>query len=176
MGLSKQKYLLLSGLLVLGMLISLFLLYQHMALTPIFCFANEEYNCDIVNKGPYSNLEGISYLLTIEYGWNLPLIDFEGKFFNILTSNAFLGFVTLLILLGMVSAAYKKEPFYGIKKEKVLPWIRWIFVWSVFYACYLFFIQHYVLHTYCLFCLGLDAVLVLSLVVVWWNLSIFKKI
>ena len=70
---------LLNVVLVIGMLISLFLVYEHFSPSASkFCTLGANLDCGIVNKSPYANLDGLSYLLTIDYGLPLPLIDISG--------------------------------------------------------------------------------------------------
>jgi uncharacterized membrane protein len=54
--------LILNVLLVIGMLLSLFLVYEHFSpAASKFCTFGESLDCGIVNKSPYANLDGISY-------------------------------------------------------------------------------------------------------------------
>ncbi len=152
--------------LVVGMLISLFLLYEHFAPSASkYCTFGNNFDCSIVNRSPYANLDGVSYLLTIDYKMPLPLINISGinSFLNFITSNAFLGFLTLLFLLGL-NASYKKPRFFWVWKERNVKWIQGILIFSVIYAGYLFYIQYSILQTYCIFCIGLDVMILLSLI------------
>src|SRR3989344_4393241 len=91
----------LSILLIIGMILSLYLLYEHFSTTTSkLCTFGENFNCGIVNKSPYANLDGIFYLLTIDLNLNLPLINISdiNVILDFLTANAFLGFLTLLLL------------------------------------------------------------------------------
>ena len=99
--------------LVIGMLISLFLIYEHFSETASeFCTFGTSFDCGIVNKSPYSTLDGISYLLTIDYGLNLPLINLTPNLFlEFIFSNAFLGFLTLLFLFFLLLNYEKKKGF-----------------------------------------------------------------
>ncbi|MEK6916637.1 MAG: vitamin K epoxide reductase family protein [Nanoarchaeota archaeon] len=167
---SKNMNKVLKILLILGMLISLFLVYEHFSPNASkFCDFGEGLDCGIVNKSPYANLDGISYLFTIDFGWPIPLIDISGInwFFNLLTSNAFLGFLTLVFLFFLVNAHEGKKNFLFIKKKDSLAWMKGITLFGVVYGFYLFLIQHYILKTYCVYCLALDVVLISSLIIVW---------
>lgn len=162
-----KKYLALNIFLILGMLIALFLVYEHFSESASeFCSFGASLDCGIVNKSPYANLDGISYLLTIDFGLNLPFIDIAGisPFLDFLTSNAFLGFVTLLFMFFLARANYKKEDFLFIKRDKTIHWMLGIAVFGVAYGFYLFLIQHYILKTYCIFCLALDVTLIGQLI------------
>lgn len=164
---NKKLNLILNILLVLGMLISLFLLYEHFAVgSSKFCTFGANLDCGIVNKSPYANIDGISYLLTIDYGLPIPLVTISdvNLFFDILTANAFLGFLTLLFVF-LLNQNYKKKKWLWIEQNKNLKWIRGILMFGLIYGIYLIYIQHSVLKTYCIFCLSLD-IIILSLVIV----------
>jgi len=161
-----------SVLLIIGMLISLFLVYEHFSPSASkFCTFGNSFNCGIVNKSPYANLDGISYLLTIDFGLNIPLVTISdlNPFFNLITSNAFLGFLTLLFLFFLAKANYKNQKFLFIDNKKTLKWLKGITLFGVIYGFYLFLIQHFILKTYCIFCIALDLVLILLLIIVWTN-------
>jgi uncharacterized membrane protein len=166
----KRIMLALNIFLVLGMLVSLFLLYEHFAETGSeFCSFNGDFDCGIVNKSPYANLDGISYLLTIDLGLPIGLINISGInfFFDFLTANAFLGFLTLLFVYLLVSNSRKGKGFLWISGDGGLKWVRGILIFGVAYGFYLFLIQHFVLKTYCIFCLTLDVILVVCLILAW---------
>lgn len=157
-------------MLVIGMLISLFLLYEHF--TPSaskFCTFGSNFDCGIVNKSPYANVDGLSYLLTIDLGMNLPIIDIAGinPFFDLVSSNAFLGFLTLVFLFLLIRMKEEKMGFWFIKKNQVKYWIKGITLFGVFYGFYLFLVQHFILRTYCIFCIALDFVLITLFILTW---------
>ncbi|MBS3083416.1 hypothetical protein J4423_01280 [Candidatus Pacearchaeota archaeon] len=152
--------------LIIGMLISAFLVYEHFSATASkFCTLGEGFDCGIVNKSPYANLDGISYLLTIDFNLPLPLIDISGInwFFDLITANAFLGFLTLLFIF-MLNLKHNESKFTFVLKKDNLKWIRGVLVFGVVYGFYLFLIQHFILKTYCIFCIALDLIMVVSLI------------
>jgi len=152
--------------LIIGMLISAFLVYEHFSLTVSkFCTFGDSFDCGIVNKSPYANLDGISYLLTIDFNLPLPLIDISGInwFFDFITANAFLGFITLLFIL-LLNLKHKKNKFMFVSKRDNLKWIRGILIFSLVYGFYLFLIQHFILRTYCILCIALDLIIIISLI------------
>lgn len=158
---------LLSIFLIVGILISAFLIYEHFSATASkFCSFGNNLDCGIVNKSPYANLDGFSYLLTIDFNLPLPLIDISGinVFFDFITTNAFLGLLTLFFVL-MLNLKYKKDKFLFVKRKSNVKWIRGIMVFSILYGFYLFLIQHYILKTYCIFCLALDLMIIVSLII-----------
>ncbi len=169
--LSKRTgFIALSVLLVLGMLDSAFLAYEHFSPSASrFCTFGESFNCGIVNKSPYATVDGISYLLTIDYGWPLPLIDISGMnpVFEFLLSNAVLGFFTLLILFVLLHYKFRGKDFYFIKTAQMKRVMLGVLIFGIAYGAYLFYIQHSILKTYCLFCIVLDTIMILSTLIVW---------
>jgi len=157
-------------LFVLGMLISLFLTYEHFSPEASkWCTFGSSFDCGIVNKSPYASLDGISYLMTIDFGWNIPLINLTqyGFLVELLISNAFLGFLTLVFLFLLLRAYQQKKQFLWIPAKKALGWMRGILIFGVVYGFYLFLIQHFILQTYCILCIALDIILISSLIIVW---------
>ena len=162
---SKQRKAL-SIFLIIGILISAFLIYEHFSESASkFCTFGEGFNCGIVNKSPYANLDGLSYLLTIDFNLPLPLIDISGinLFFDFITTNAFLGLLTLFFVL-LLNLNYKKDKFLFIEKKSNTKWIRGIMIFGMLYGFYLFLIQHSILKTYCIFCLALDLTIIVALI------------
>ncbi|MGV8142396.1 MAG: vitamin K epoxide reductase family protein [Candidatus Pacearchaeota archaeon] len=168
----RKISLVLNILLVIGMLVALFLVYEHFSATASkYCTFGESFNCGIVNKSPYANLDGLSYLLTIDFNLPLPLIDISGInwFFDILTSNAFLGFLTLLLIF-LLRTTFKNKKLLWIRQQQNLKWTRGLLLFGLIYGIYLIYIQHFILKTYCLFCIILDIVL-LSSTIIAYNLK-----
>jgi len=167
---TRKKLKTINFFLVIGMLISLFLLYEHFSSSASrFCTFGKHLDCGVVNQSPYANLDGISYLLTIYFALSIPLINIAdiNPFFNLITSNAFLGFLTLLFLFFLVKSNHKDQKFWFIEKNKTLNWLKGITLFGVIYGFYLFLVQHFILKTYCIFCLVLDIVLIALLYMVW---------
>jgi len=159
---------LLNILLVIGMLSALFLVYEHFSPTASkYCTFGESFDCGIVNKSPYANLDGISYLLTIDFGLPLPLIDISGInwFFDLITSNAFWGFLILLLIF-LLRTKFKNKKLLWITPEKNTKWVIGLLTFGLVYGgIYLLAIQHFILKTYCIVCLILDAVLLVSVII-----------
>jgi uncharacterized membrane protein len=166
----KRKSLYLTILLVLGMLSSLFLVYEHFSpSSSTFCNFGKSFDCGIVNKSPYANLDGFFYLLTIDFEVNIPTFYLSDVnwFFDLLTSNAFLGFITLLFMSFLVFAYDKSKGFLWVKETKVLSWLKALSLFGVIYGAYLIFVQHFLLKSYCIFCLFLDVILVSIMIIIW---------
>jgi uncharacterized membrane protein len=166
---SKKVFTLLNILLIIGMADSVFLLYEHFAPSASkFCQFGQSFDCGVVNKSPYANIDGLSYLLTIDYKLPIPYFNISGinAFFDLITANAFLGFLTLLIIFGLNVARYKNRAFLGIAPKQNKKWVIGLLIFGIVYGGgYLFYIQHAILKTYCIFCIVLDITMVVSLIV-----------
>ncbi len=159
-------------LLVIGMLIALFLVYEHFSATASkYCTFGESFNCGIVNKSPYANLDGLSYLLTIDFNLPFPLINISGinVFFDLITSQAFLGLLTLIFVF-LLHTTFKNKKFLWIEEKNKIKWIRGLLLLGVINGIYLIYIQHFILKTYCIFCIALDIIL-LSSTIITYNLK-----
>jgi len=171
MGKQGKRLVALQIVLVVGMLISLFLVYEHFSThASTWCtFSDSPFDCGIVNKSPYASLDGISYLLTMDFGLPVPLVEIARVHWtlDVLTSNAFLGFLTLLFVFLLAGAKKNGKGLWWVKKGSVHKWTRWVLTMGVLYGSYLFFIQHSILKLYCLFCLGLDAIILSSCIIAW---------
>ena len=171
MGSQKKRVVALQILLVIGMLVSLFLVYEHFSTKQSkFCtFDDSPFDCGIVNKSPYASLDGISFLLTLDFGLPIPLVQIDEIHWilDLLTGNAFLGFLTLLFVFFLIRAKQKEKGLWWIKEAHVQRWIAWLLTFGVLYGAYLFFIQHYILKIYCLFCLILDLILITACIIAW---------
>lgn len=169
----RRALIALNVLLVLGMFVSLYLLYEHFApVASKFCTFGESFDCGVVSKSPYANLDGISYLLTMDYGLSLPLIDIASvhPLLDFLTTNAFLGFLMLLFLLLLINAQVRGNACFGISPQHLPSLITGLFAFSIAYGMFLIYIQHFILQTYCILCLALDAILLAS-AVLWWGIK-----
>ena len=162
-GLNYLNYLRIA--LVIGMLLSSFLVYEHFKTESTeFCNFGAGLNCDVVNKSPYANLDGIFYLMTFEFHWNTVYLNISNSHWipDLLTSNAFLGFLTLLFIYFLTTKL--KTGWKCIKTDKVISWIRGLLIFGVGYGFLLLLIQHFVIESYCIFCISLDIEMVVALV------------
>ena len=89
--------------------------------------------------------EGEVYLLVIDFGLNIPSVDIKGInwFFDLITSNAFLGFLTLVLLLIMFYFYRNQKNFIFIRSLRLLLWMKGILIFGVLYGFYLFPILHF---------------------------------
>lgn len=123
---------------ILSILVSAYLLYLHYSKTTgKFCNFGENFSCDLVNKSIYSLFP--------------PKIGIPVAFLGILF------FMTILILSRMV---YKNP-------ENEKHTINYLFILSIFsllFAVYLFSIELFVIKSFCIFCLILDVLIIINLI------------
>ncbi len=72
--LNKKILFLIIILSFIGMMLSSYSLYLHYSDSNSFCNINEKFNCDVVNKGPYSTFLGIPTALIGLLGYSLILL------------------------------------------------------------------------------------------------------
>lgn len=127
---------------ILALLVSAYLLYQHYSSGSSFCDIGENLNCDIVNKGIYSDVDGVfNYLFGTELSLPIP--------------NALLSIVFFLFILisSLISQRYKTQ-------KRISKITRVLFALALIYTLLLFHIQVDVLKTFCVFCLALDVLII----------------
>jgi len=166
---TSKARLTLTIILIVGLAVSAFLAYEHFSPSASeFCSFGEGLDCGIVNKSPYANLDGIFYLLAIDYEiyWAFFNVSDIHPILDFLTMNAFWGFLTLLFVI-LLNTKYKNRDFLFFTKERNVYWIRGILAFGMLYGLYLIYIQHYILQTWCIFCLALDAVLLSANITAW---------
>ena len=155
---------------VLAMLVSLFLIYEHFSESAEkVCPFGKSFDCGIVNKSPYSSVDGFLYFLLFDVGVNVRLLNLSqyGLIIEFLTTNAFLGFLTFLYLLLSIIHIKKKKKFFGMDAEKQLKTAKLILWLSLVYALYLVYIEFFVLKTICVFCVVLEILIVTGLILVY---------
>ncbi len=166
----KRAFQLFKIVCVLAMLVSLFLVYEHFSESAEqFCTFGKSFDCGIVNKSPYASIDGILYFLLFDMGVQVQLLNFSqyGFLIDLLTTNAFWGFLTFLFLFLSVRAVEQKRKFLGMSVHRQLVVAKWILVLSVLYAIYLVYIELYVLKTICIFCVVLDLLILAALFLVY---------
>lgn len=174
MATEKKFFVFLNVLLLLGIAVSLFLVYEHFSPNASkFCTFGNYFNCGIVNKSPYANIDGVFYFLVIDLGMKLPLLDISGKNFvlNLLTSDAFLGFVTLIFLFLVLNNWRSDKGFLFVTKDKAVTWMRAISLIGILFGFYLLAVQHFILRTYCIFCIALDIILAILTLAFWTKIK-----
>lgn len=152
------------------MLVSLFLVYEHFSESAEkWCSFGSSFDCGIVNKSPYASVDGFLYFLLFDVGVQVPLLNLSqyGFLADLLTTNAFIGFLTFLYLFLSVSAIAKNKSFFGMRPKRQGIVAKWILWFSLLYAFYLVYIELFVLKTICLFCIVLDILIVLGLIFVY---------
>tara|TARA_Y100000034_G_scaffold114894_1_gene151458 strand:- start:25 stop:486 length:462 start_codon:yes stop_codon:yes gene_type:complete len=145
-----KKSLLLIILSVLAILNSSYLLFLHYTPHDVaFCDPTEAFNCETVNKSIYSTIDGnINHILGTNI--NLPI------------PNALISIIVFLgIFLLALQIYYNK---YIISKKYVILKLKSVLILSFLFALYLVYIEAFVLFSWCLFCIILDVIIILALI------------
>lgn len=116
---------------VIGTLISAYSLYHHFDTSEGWCNVSATLNCDVVNRGPYSEFAGIP----------VSLIGVVG----------YLGIAIVAILTG-VRASEQRE---------LLMLLRIAAAGALGFSLYLTYLEAFVLGVYCPLCLGALAIVVI---------------
>lgn len=146
---------------IIAILIGSYLVYEHYRSTPSkFCTFGDSFNCDVVNKSPYANLDGVLYFLHMDIGWDwVPLWTFE-------LPAAIMGIATFLWIILSSFKIQQKKPLLGIPPKKQITVLKWLMVISIIFALYLVYIEKYVLLMWCIYCLSLDLVIVIEAILI----------
>ncbi len=127
-----------------------YLTYMHYAPEASdFCTINETINCDIVNKSQWSYLDlGFA---------EIPV--------------AIMGFMTYLVLFIVPIGLIANWPFQKIHKifrrGVVIMLLRWLAVVGTLFSLYLTYIEAFVLHAWCVFCVA-QQILILAIAVLFF--------
>ena len=128
---------------LLGIATSTYLTYLHYAPTGSgFCDISEGLNCDIVNKSIYSEIFGIPIAVT-------------GGLTFILVA-----LLTLVVKKGKAISFGKKR----ISQKAIAKLILTILIFSALFALYLVYIEAFLLYTFCVLCLFIDLIILVSLI------------
>ncbi len=126
---------------VLAILVSIYLTYLHYSKSlGHFCNFGENFSCDLVNKSIYS-------LFPPKIG--IPV--------------AILGLMFFTIILVLSRTIYK-----NLENEKHT--IKYLFILSIFsllFAGYLFSIELFVIKSFCIFCIILDVLIIINLILTY---------
>ncbi|HLC57004.1 MAG TPA: vitamin K epoxide reductase family protein [Candidatus Nanoarchaeia archaeon] len=146
----KQSIITILALLfLLGIATSAYLLKLHYSPgQSSFCNISPSLNCDAVNQSKYSLFPPII---------GIPV--------------AFLGLLNFLILLLAVLLLQRGKTFF-IFKEKIDMLVLTEFLYyalfsNLFFALYLIYIEAFILNTFCILCLLLDAIIIISLMLAY---------
>tara|TARA_Y100000310_G_scaffold28141_1_gene26785 strand:+ start:1471 stop:1989 length:519 start_codon:yes stop_codon:yes gene_type:complete len=156
-----KKFKLIKIVSVLAILLSLFLIYEHYDPTPSqFCTFGESFDCNVVNKSPYSNIDGVFYFLGFNLGLPVPLL-------NIPIPVAAVSVLVFLYVFLSAGAIEKKKNLVGIKPARQLKILKWLMALSILFALYLFYIEKFILLMYCIFCIALDVLIFINAMLIY---------
>jgi uncharacterized membrane protein len=133
---------------VLAIIVSGVLVNAHYKVEPSkLCVIGDNFDCDIVNKSPYANIDGIFYFINSDLG-----IPFPELYFPLPVS------VISLLVFGAVILLTIKP------KIKVL---KTIMVLSILFSLYLLYIEAFILLAYCIYCIILDILIIIETILIW---------
>ena len=136
-----------------------YLTYQHYSSTPgILCQFGENFDCDIVSKSAYSTLDNIFYFLAVDLGISIPIVTISVPIAIMVIV------VFLLVKIGILHIWHERD-IWKFNTDHMLWAIRGILIFSLIYGMWLIYVQKYILMSYCLYCLVLDVLIALSLIV-----------
>ena len=158
---SKKRFKWIRIIAVIAILVSSFLVYEHYKTTPSkFCKFGASFDCGIVNKSPYSNIDGIFYFMNFDMGFSwVPLLEMP-------IPISALGILTFLLIFLMSCKVERKKAFFGLKPMQQVKLMKWLMALSIIFALYLVYIEAYVLLFYCIYCLILDALIITEAILI----------
>ncbi len=152
----KKIHYVLIFLMVLGILDSAYLAYLHYSgSSSKFCQELGNFDCDLVNKSSFSELTGI--------------LDYFGIDFYLPIPNSVLGIIAFSIMLGINILLINNIRILGHKfsKKELYAALLVLSIISFVFGLFLVYIQEFVLRAWCLFCLIMDLIILLNLILVF---------
>jgi uncharacterized membrane protein len=157
----QKRFLWIKIITLLAIIVSSYLIYEHYRTTPSkFCNFGNKLNCDVVNKSPYSNIDGIFFLLNIDLDLPIPLIQVP-------IPLALISFFMFLFILKSISKIQKRKKLFGIKPKSQLKLIKYLMILSIITAVYLIAIEMFILYAYCIFCTVLDILILIDTILIF---------
>lgn len=146
---------------LLAVIVSIILIYQHYNPEESkFCNFGASFSCDIVNKGEYSTIDGeINLLLSMIFGGYYSLY--------LPIPNSIISFFIMLFIMGAAKRLYKNKKYFGMGEKKLIKLIKLLLVLSALYALFLVYIEAAIIQSWCIFCLALDALILIMLITVF---------
>ncbi len=141
---------------ILGMLITVYLTYQHYAPTGSkLCNFTDTISCDIVNKSTYSELFSAVHLeeLALLLGFDIPV--------------SILGFFTYFVIM-ILAILLLKNP-----RESLSTFLVYLTGIGAIFSLYLTIIEAFVLEAWCIFCVT-QAIIILVLFWYAWKINAAK--
>jgi uncharacterized membrane protein len=133
--------------------------YEHYSeASTTLCDFGPRFNCNVASQSVYSTIDNIFYFLAVDLGFSIPII-------TLAIPVAVVAMVTfLLIKIGALHIWHDKD--IGRFNSKHILWsIRYVLGFSLIYGAWLIYVQAFILKSYCLYCLILDLLILLSLIV-----------
>ena len=151
----KRGFKLIAIFSILAVLISIYLAYQHFAPEgSSWCNIGKYFSCDIVNKSEFSTIDGVfnlflKIIFDRDFYWYLPI------------PNALISIlIFLFILIGSIKLQHSNSYLF-MQKHTFINIVRYIMISSIIYAAFLVYIEAQILKSWCIFCLALDALILI---------------
>ena len=127
---------------IMGIVVSALSLENHYSSESSFCTLSEKINCDVVNRGPYSEILGIPVALLGIFGY------------------AFFGFFVL----------FHKQLTKWLDFEKKDYWFYLSLISSAMlaFALYLTGLEIFLIHAFCILCLISQGLVIIMALFSWW--------
>lgn len=133
---------------VLAIIVSGILVNAHYKVEPSkLCVIGENFDCDIVNKSPYSKVDGIFHFINSDLE-----IPFPELYIPIPVSV-----LSILVFGAVIFLTIKPK----VKTLKILM------VLSILFSLYLIYIEAFILLAYCIYCIVLDILIILETILIW---------
>lgn len=133
---------------ILAIFVSLFLTYAHYKEKATdFCVFGDKFDCDIVNKSPYSNLDGITHFLNTDLG-----IPFPDLYIPIPVA-----IISILVFSAVFALSFRPKP-------RIL---KTLMILSILFALYLLYVEIFILLAYCMYCIILDILILIETILIW---------
>lgn len=152
--LKKRLFVFLSVVIFLAILDSIYLTYLHYSEESSFCDISASLNCDVVNRGEFSTLDGV-------------INHFFGTYIVLPIPNAVISIVVFLIIYLCLYLLYSGKRIFNIRQGHILNFVKSLLIISIIYALILIYIEAFILYTFCILCLALDILIILTTIGVW---------
>lgn len=138
---------------ILAIVTACYLTYLHYSSGSTFCDRIPGFDCGTVNKGAFSEFPPWTFTWWIDAGY--PSVP-----------NGILALISFSAVLVLTILSIKTQN--PSTEKKLHNWLFLILSVSFLYGLWLIYIQKFVLKVWCLYCLVLDIIIILSLITIMY--------